>query len=126
MENSEDEEEGSAQGGGFRIELLKSYLEFARRAVRTRWKVVTAVGVTGLVLTGLANTYVPRTFTCSTVLMSMGNAVLETQPGSYNSSLIGASSQILSRENLEFIVRDTHLVEKAAQRRAPIMRLKDS
>ena len=77
------------------------------------------------VLTGLANAYIPRTYTCSTVLMSMGNAVLETQPGYYNSSLVGASGQILSRDNLENIVRDTHLVETAAQRRPPLLRLKD-
>lgn len=121
-----DSEGGDEQGGqsGFSIELLKSYLAFAKRGLLRRKLLIALIATVGLVLTGLTYQYIPRTFRSTTVLMSVPNPVLDAQ-GSI-SPFAGVNNLILRRENLEEIVRSTGLVRNARERRPPLLKLKDS
>lgn len=123
MENSEDQEHGE-QGGGIQIEQLKSYLAFGRRALRAHLRIVASVVAIGLILTGLANAFIPRKYRCTTVLMALSNPILEGGTNNYN-PLNGASGLVLSHENLEKMIRDIGLVAKAEVRRPPLSHLKD-
>jgi uncharacterized protein involved in exopolysaccharide biosynthesis len=117
---NDNENEG---GGGFRVELIHSYLAFAQRALRARWVLSAAVMSIGVALTLLAVKYLPRTYSCTTVMMVQGTSVLDGRDA--NNSLAGAVGIITRRENLEWLIRDTQLVKVAAQRRPPLLRLKD-
>lgn len=122
-EDQEEDETGGGQGGAS-VELLKSYLAFAARAVRARLLLSLGVVLVGLVLSGLAATYYPRSFLCTTVIMGQGNQVLE----GWNASsplFPGAAALITRNENLEAIIRETGLVKKFKERRPPILKLKD-
>jgi uncharacterized protein involved in exopolysaccharide biosynthesis len=123
MDNFEEQEEEQAAGGGFQAELLQSYVSFLRRAVRSRWRVSALVLAVGTMLTVAATVYWPRTYACTTVLMASGTGVLESRDGS--PALAGAADLILRHENLEEIIRDTGLVQKARQRRPALLHLKD-
>jgi uncharacterized protein involved in exopolysaccharide biosynthesis len=122
MQDFEDDGEQES-GGGFRVDLLRSYLDFAKRAVRTHWLLSAALALSGTVLASLAATYWPRTFSCTTVLMPVGNSVLDVR---YDPTpLAGAEDLILRHENLETIIREVGLVQKNAARRGGILKLKD-
>jgi uncharacterized protein involved in exopolysaccharide biosynthesis len=121
-EEQEDEEQASA-GPGVQLEVLKSLLAFARRAIRARIFAAVPIFLAGVMLTSAAVVLLPRTFTCQTVLMTMGNSVLD---GMYaGNAFAGASDLIMRHENLEAIIKDTDLVEKSAQRRPTLAKLKD-
>jgi uncharacterized protein involved in exopolysaccharide biosynthesis len=121
-ESGQHEEEESG-GGGFNPDALKSYVEFIRRATRPRKNLTRLIVVVGLILTGLIVKYVPRTYTCTTVLMTVENAVLDE--GSGSRPLAGASGLIMRHENLENLIKATNLLKKYGERRPPLMRLKD-
>ena len=124
MDDLEDkDDEGGAAGGGFRPELIKSYLAFAKRALRSRWRTGAVLFTVGLALTIAANKYLPRTYSCTTVMMVQGSSVLEGRDAT--NALAGASSIIARHENLEGLIRDIGLVRKAAERRPPLLALKD-
>jgi uncharacterized protein involved in exopolysaccharide biosynthesis len=124
MENeSENNEEEQSGGGGFNPEALKSYLEFFKRATRPRKKLSRLIVLIGVVLTVLVVRYVPRTYTCTTVLMTVENAVLDENRSA--APLAGAKGLIMGHENLERLIRSTDLIRKAAERRPPLMHLKD-
>ena len=125
MADLEEEENGDkeAAGGGIRIELLQSYLAFAGRALRARWGRSAAVIVLGIGLTIAAVKYLPRTYSCKTVMMVQGSGVLDGRNGS--NSLAGAENIIASKDNLERMIRDTGLIKTAFQRRPPLSKLKD-
>ncbi len=120
-----DEAEGASEegGGGLDPEVLKSYLKFVRRAIRAHRKMLVGVLVCGLLLTFVAFRYVPRTFSCTTVLMVDGSQVLEGDWGP--NRLAAAESLILRHDNLEAIVRETDLKKKYPARRPPLLALKD-
>ncbi len=125
FDNEDYTEDAAAEGGGggFQIELLRSYLDFARRALRKRWLLSASIVVTILALTIVATIFWPRTYSCTTVLMPVGNSLLDgkgTPP-----LLIGAEDLIMRHENLEAIIRDTGLVQIYEDRRPPILKLKD-
>ncbi len=122
--SSDGPENEAGEQGGFQVDLLKSYLAFGWRGIRARWPLAAALFVVGLTLSVLASIYAPRTYTCKTVLMAVGNPILDGNNGGGN-PLAGAVSLIKRHENLEHIVRDTGLVEKFPTRRPPLLRLKD-
>jgi uncharacterized protein involved in exopolysaccharide biosynthesis len=120
--DNDDEDEGGG-GGAFQPEVIKSYLAFAGTAIRRRWWLSIAVFVGGLGLTFLAMLYLPRKFTCTTVLMGQGSQVLE---GNDRANPFAAAAQlVLSHENLERLVHQTDLIRKFEQRRPPLLALKD-
>ena len=126
MQDSEDdgnEDSGEGAGGGLQLQLLRSYLDFGKRAIRSHWLLSSAIVLFGTSLAIVAAVYWPRTFSCTTVLMPVNNSLLDgkgTPP-----LLVGAEDVILRHENLEGIIRDVGLLEKSAARRPPILKLKD-
>lgn len=112
-----------AGAAGLQADLIKSYAAFAWRALRPRWVFAAIVFVTGLLLTTLVDRYMPRTYTCTTVLMALANPILDANNGP--NPLAGAPSLITRQENVGTIVRDTGLVQKYEARRPTILRLKD-
>jgi len=123
MDNSEENDDDGGGGGGLNLEQLKSYLAFAKYALRKAWLTSVVVLVSGLVLTVLAFLYLPRTFSCTTVLMTMGNPVLDGRDGS--NALAGATDLITRHENLESMIREIGLIKKIESRRPPLLHLKD-
>ncbi|MEI9941339.1 MAG: hypothetical protein WDO69_29320 [Pseudomonadota bacterium] len=121
--HGEDEGERADQGGGLQAELLRSYLAFARRGIRQRRSWVAGILLIGFALTGLLVRYLPRTYRCTTVLMTVDNPVLDGNGGP--NPLLGAPTVIMRQANLESLVRETGLIQKFAQRRPPLMALKD-
>src|SRR4051812_10890707 len=109
-----DNEDDFEQGGGsqLQIALLQNYLAFGKGAVRIHWRLSVLVGVVGIGLTVAAMILFPRTYKCTTVLMSVGTPVLDGINSNQN-PLANAEGLIMRRENLEAIVRDTHLVQNA-------------
>src|SRR6187402_2764546 len=102
MADQEDDGENEGGGGGFRVELLQSYLAFAKRALRARWALSAAALTIGVCLTVLAVKYLPRTYSCTTVMMVQGSGVLDGQ-GAVN-ALAGAEDIISRHENLEWLI----------------------
>ncbi|HEX2871882.1 MAG TPA: hypothetical protein VHP33_11510 [Polyangiaceae bacterium] len=121
----EEENEAEEQGGGagFNPEVLRSYLLFARAALKARRGVMAVLAVTVLVLTGLTVKYFPKTYSCTTSLMAVENAVLDQNGGSR--PLVAAQGLLLRHENLEQLIKDTNLVETYPKRRPPLLALKD-
>ena len=123
MSDQDDDEEKYGGGGGFRVELIQGYLAFAKRALRKRWGLCAAALSVGICLTILAVKYLPRTYSCTTVMMVQGTHVLDARDA--GNPLAGAEDIILRKENLEWLIRDTGLVKTAAGRRPPLLHLKD-
>jgi len=122
-EGEGEENEGSGSGGGFRPELLQSYLLFAKRAWKYHRGLSIALLVAGLGVTVALVKFLPRTYTCKTVMMVQSSSVLDGRNGT--TSFAGAENVILSHDNLESMVRETGLVKTADERRPPLLRLKD-
>ncbi len=122
-EQGEQQDEEQAEGG-ISLELVKSYLAFASRALRARVKLAIGIGLTGLLLTIAVHQLFPRTFRCTTILMGVYNPVLDGDRD--RSAFSGAQGLIMRRENLEAIVRETGLIKKMAERRPPLLKLKDN
>jgi uncharacterized protein involved in exopolysaccharide biosynthesis len=121
MDDQEENEE--SRGGGFQIELLKSYFSFIRRAVRLHWVLLASILGVGLTLTIVVYKYVPRRFACTTILMAEQSQVLDTYGAPH--PLAGASNLIMRHDNLETLVKETNLVQKFEERRPPLLKLKD-
>jgi uncharacterized protein involved in exopolysaccharide biosynthesis len=118
-ESDNDEDAG---GGGINIETVRSYLAFARRALRQRLALLASVFSIGLLLTFAVYRWFPRTFVCKTVILGQGEQVLE---GNGNSRpFAGAADLILRHDNLEAIIRETGLIKKVEQRRPALPALK--
>jgi len=116
-------EAGAGQGSGVQLEIVRSYLAFAGRAIRPRWLWVASVLLVGLSLTIAVLKAAPRTYSCTTVLMALSNPVLDQNNG--GSPLANAPTLIMRQENLQQLVRDTGLVQKFEQRRPALLKLKD-
>lgn len=110
-------------GGGINVEVLRSYLTFARRAIKQRWLLSAAVVVGGLILTGLIAKFAPRTFECTTTLTAVANSVLDSDRGPL--PLAGAENQIMSHDNLETLINESNLKKNYFARRPPLLALKD-
>jgi uncharacterized protein involved in exopolysaccharide biosynthesis len=121
-EQTEASEEGGSSGG-IDPRIVRSYLSFAKRAITTRKGTIAIVATIGLILTALVAKFLPRTYHCSTVLMTVENAVLDGDRGP--KPLAGAKNLIMRHENLEQLVKQTGLIKKFRERRPPLLRLKD-
>lgn len=121
----EEENEAEEQGGGagFNPEVLRSYLQFGRAALRARRGTSAILIVAVLVLTGLTAKYFPKTYSCMTSLMAVENAVLDQNGGSR--PLVAAQGLLMRHENLEHLIKDTNLLETYSKRRPPLLGLKD-
>ena len=119
-----EQDEESGQGGGFKIELLRSYLTFATRSIKSRLHVVGLVMFVGLALTTAVYKLFPRTYKCTTILMAVSNPVLDGDRITYT-ALSGASGMVMRHENLEELIRDTGLLKKYKERRPTLLALKD-
>jgi len=122
MENLEEDGADGGEASGGKLDL-RSYLTFASQAIRKRWVVSVAVAVVGIGLTILALVFLPKTYSCSTVLMSSGSTVLDGRGGT--NAFVGADDLIQRHENLEMIIREIGLVKKAESRRPPLLHFKD-
>ena len=123
MAEQDEDDENEGGGGGPRMDLLQGYLTFAKRALKARWGMSVVALVIGIGLTVLAVKYLPRTYSCTTVMMVQGTHVLDGRdPGA---PLAGAENIIMRKENLEWLIRDTGLIKTAASRRPPLLHLKD-
>ena len=105
------------------MEIVRSYLTFAWQAIRRRWLWTAGIVIGGLALTLTVLRYIPRTYSCTTVMMALENPVLDTYGGP--SPLAGAGTLITRQENIEVLVRETGLVQKYVARRPPLLALKD-
>jgi uncharacterized protein involved in exopolysaccharide biosynthesis len=121
--SEEAEEVESESGASFNPEVLRSYLTFAKNAIAAHRLLIGVVTVVGFVLTGLVVKYIPRTYSCATVLMTVENAVLEGNGG--GRPLAGAEGLMMRHENLERLIKETGLVRKYYPRRPPLLRAKD-
>jgi hypothetical protein len=121
MEEPTEADEGG--GAGFNPELIKSYAAFAGRAIKARRALMGLVFGVGVVLTYLAFKYLPRTYNCTTVLMTVSNEVLDSDRGN---PLTGAVGLIMRHENLEGLINDTNLKKTYWARRPPLLAVKDS
>lgn len=120
-EENEQEEQGG--GAGFNPEVLRSYLQFGRAALKARRGTSAILIVTVLLLTGLTVKYFPKTYSCMTSLMAVENAVLDQNGGSR--PLVAAQGLLMRHENLEHLIKDTNLLETYSKRRPPLLALKD-
>src|SRR5262245_15614523 len=121
-DENEDGDEGS--GGGVNLDVVKSYFAFAGRALKARRPLMALTFGLGMALTILLVKYLPRTYSCTTVLMTVGNAVLDTDRGP--KPLTGAEGLIMRHENLEGVIKDTNLKKTYYERRPPLLKLKDN
>src|SRR4051812_6512804 len=122
----ENLEEAEGQGGGAQanqLELLKSYLAFGRRAIRSRrlMAVLIFVGMTALTLGALA--LWPRTYQCELRLIVQRSQVLD--PDEKTNPLESASDLITRHDNLVAIVDQLDLVSDWERFRPPLMAFKD-
>ncbi len=120
-----DENEDVEESGGPSLDaaMIRSYLTFAGEAIRRHRLMIGLVATFGLILTGLVAKYLPRTYSCTTVMMTVENAVLDGNGG--GRPLAGAEGLLMRHENLEALIKETDLVHKYYPRRPPLLRLKD-
>lgn len=118
-----EEDSGASEGGGFQVELLHSYLAFARRALRAHRLLTACIFLGGIALTFLVFAFFPRTYRCKTTMMALGNAVLERYDAP--NPLTGAEGLIMRHDNLEAIIREIGLLQTFEARRPPLLKAKD-
>ncbi len=111
-------------GGGINLDVLRSYLAFAGRALKAHKPLLIGLLAVGLALTIAVAKYLPRTYSCTTVLMTVSNAVLDSDRGP--NPLTGAQGLIMRHENLEALIKDTDLKKKYWQRRPDLLSVKDN
>jgi len=115
--------EAEQEGGGFDLAVLRGYVQFARSALRAHWRLSLLVALGVFTLTGLALRFIPKTYSCTTSLMAVENAVLDQNGGAR--PLVGAQGLLMRHENLEQVIKDTRLVDTNWERRPPLLALKD-
>ena len=81
MNEQETDEGEDDSGGGLDVEVLKSYLLFAKRAIHQRRILAGAVFLAGSVLAVVTYKNLPRTYNCQTSLLGTQNEVLEGRAG---------------------------------------------
>ena len=124
MDESNDQESQEQEGGGgINLDLVKSYVAFVGRALKARRWLMGVLFVLGMALTYTGIKFIPRTFVCTTVLMTVSNEVLDSDRGP--NPLTGAEGLIMRHENLEGLIKDTDLKSKYWNRRPPLLALKD-
>jgi uncharacterized protein involved in exopolysaccharide biosynthesis len=123
MDEQQDNRDDDDGGGGINLEVVRSYMAFAGRALKARKPLFIGLLVVGLALTITIAKYLPRTYSCTTVLMTVSNAVLDSDRGP--NPLTGAQGLIMRHENLEALIKDTDLKKKYWARRPALLGVKD-
>jgi len=123
MEDDDGEEE---QSGGIPTELILSYLAFAKQALKKRIVLETTIFVVVTTITVVVAIILPRTYHSESRLMAQRSDVLATRGDSIGDALRGAPDVVLSRENMEKIVKQLDLVRIWDERRPPVLKLKDT
>lgn len=121
--DQDPQESQEEEGGGINLDVVRSYLAFAKNAIKRQKLLVTFVALTGLALTIAVAKYLPRTYVCQTVMMTVSSGVLDADRGPQ--PLAGAEGLIMSHDNLEKLITDVNLKKKYLERRPPLMALKD-
>src|SRR5258705_13035453 len=106
----EQETEAGQQGNGINLEVVRSFLTFARKAIAKRKLFIVLVAFAGSALTFTVAKYLPRTYNCKTVMMTVSSGVLESDRGSQ--PLAGAEGLILSHDSLEKLIEEIDLKKK--------------
>jgi hypothetical protein len=119
-----EEEETTPAGGGLNIEVLKSYWGWAKGTMGKRKRLIAAVVIIGVSITIVIAKYIPRTYHCETVMITVSNDVLDGGRWGYQ-PLAGAATLIMARENLEALIESADLKKNYFPRRPPILQLKD-
>lgn len=115
----------------FDYELLRDWVGFVLRGVRRHRTLAVLAFVMVMGLGVLATAYFPRTYHVESKLLANRSQVIRAL-GNPRSSLQGddptraAEETIYARDNLVALIRQTNLVERWAETRAPVLRLKDS
>lgn len=124
-EDAPDDDSNDESGGApsLNLEVARSLLSFIKRALRRRRLLIAGLLVIGGTLTVLLIKYFPRTYNCSTTLMTVQNAVLDSDRGPQ--PLAGAEGLLMSRDHLEQLIKETDLKKTYYARRPPLMALKD-
>jgi len=123
MEEAPEGTEEEANEGGLNVEALRSYAAFAGRAIKKSKLLIAFTIAIGFALTVALAKYLPRTYTCQTVIMTVANSVLDSDRGPQ--PFAGAEGLIMSHENLEGLIAATNLKQKYYARRPPLMKVKD-
>ncbi|HYP91383.1 MAG TPA: hypothetical protein VEQ59_24620 [Polyangiaceae bacterium] len=126
MEPTPDHQDAeNAEGGGppINLDVVRSYLTFAKNAILGHKLLVGLVMVVGLSLTVATAKYLPRTYECETVMMTVSSGVLDSDRGPQ--PLAGAEGMIMSHDSLERLVNDLDLKKKYYSRRPPLLAFKD-
>jgi uncharacterized protein involved in exopolysaccharide biosynthesis len=123
MEHEPDQDESQEGGGGINLEVFRSYLTFAKNAIKQRRVTAVLVGIVGLAVTFAAAKYLPRSYVCETAMMAVSNGVLDAERGP--APWAGAAGQIMSHDNLEGVINRINLKKTYVQRRPPLLALKD-
>jgi uncharacterized protein involved in exopolysaccharide biosynthesis len=119
----QDDDQSQQPGIGVNLEVVYSFLKFARSAIARRKLLIALVMAAGLSLTFAVAKYLPRTYNCTTVMMTVSSGVLESDRGSQ--PLAGSEGLILSYDSLERLINDIGLKKKYVERRPPLMAFKD-
>lgn len=115
----------------FDYELLRDWVGFVLRGVRRHRVLAVLAFVSVMALGVLATAYFPRTYHVESKLLANRSQVIRAL-GNPRSSLQGddptraAEETIYARDNLVALIRQTNLVQRWAETRAPVLRLKDS
>src|SRR5215471_14852887 len=125
MADDDDDDGDEEQSGGLPIELILSYLAFAKQALKKRIVLETTIFVVVTAITLVVATLWPRTYHSESRLMAQRSDVLATRGDSIGDALRGAPDVVLARENLQKIVKQLDLVKSWEERRPPLLRVKD-
>lgn len=122
--DQEDEEQGGDGSSVDQVDLIKSYLAFARRALSSNKRLAIPIAATLSTLTVVVAFVLPPTYSCTTVLATKDNRVLD---GDRNmDALSGASEVILSSDNIEAIVDQLELSKHWESTLPPLLKAKQS
>ena len=125
MEQPPDHDDDSQQAGAnpINLEVVRSYLTFAKNAITGHKFLVGFVTALGLAITFATAKYLPKTYLCQTVMMTVSSGVLDSERGPQ--PLAGAAGMIMSHDSLERLVKDINLKKTFYTRRPPLLALKD-
>jgi uncharacterized protein involved in exopolysaccharide biosynthesis len=112
--------------------LIKDYLGYVAGSVRQHWFLCLAVFAAVVGLTGVLLWALPKTYHAETKLLAQRNQVIaalgnpgRSMPWEADMPTRAASEIILRHDNLVSIVRQTNLIARWQQARAPLPRVKD-
>ena len=111
---------------------LRELAGFPLRSLRRRRGIAAALGGGVAVLALLAAAFLPRTYEVETRILAQRNYVMpalgnprRAVPNESDAPTRLAAEAVMSRENLEQVIRDAHLLEQWAIIRSPLGRLKE-